>query len=86
MAKLTSKQRNKLPTKSFAEPAQRAYPIEDIAHARNALALVAQHGSPAEQASVRAKVYARYPELKKNKPAPIKIGKNPIKQRGYTQE
>ena len=36
MAKLSSKSRDKLPAKAFAEPEKRAYPIEDKAHARNA--------------------------------------------------
>ena len=41
------------------------YPIPDLSHARNALARVAQHGTPAEQARVRAAVYKKYPGLKK---------------------
>ncbi len=39
------------------------YPIPDKAHARNALARVAQHGSPSEMAKVRAKVHAKYPDM-----------------------
>lgn len=50
---------------SFAIPGKRAYPINDIAHARNALARVAQHGTPAEKKRVRAAVTKRYPSLKK---------------------
>ncbi len=46
MAKLTAASRNALPTSTFALPARR-YPIEDANHARNALARVAQHGTPA---------------------------------------
>ena len=42
MAELTSKARDKLPAKDFAEPEKRAYPIEDKAHARNAKARAAQ--------------------------------------------
>lgn len=38
MAKLTTKVRNKLPKSAFAEPGKRAYPVQDKAHARNALA------------------------------------------------
>jgi hypothetical protein len=37
VAKLTSKQRKKLPAKDFAGPG-RSYPVEDAAHARNAKA------------------------------------------------
>jgi len=64
MAELTTKKRNALPSKSFAIPSKRAYPIEDIAHARNALARVAAFGTEAEKAQVRTAVYKRYPELK----------------------
>ncbi|MGA2952542.1 MAG: hypothetical protein ABSD80_09945 [Caulobacteraceae bacterium] len=42
MAELKAKARNKLPAKDFAEPAKRAYPIEDKAHAANAKARASQ--------------------------------------------
>ena len=42
MAELSGKARDKLPAKDFAEPAKRAYPIEDKAHARNAKARASQ--------------------------------------------
>jgi hypothetical protein len=42
MAELKAKTRDKLPAKDFAEPAKRAYPIEDKAHARNAKARASQ--------------------------------------------
>ncbi|CAN5247057.1 hypothetical protein BH10PSE1_BH10PSE1_24460 [soil metagenome] len=42
MSELSSKARDKLPAKDFAEPDKRAYPIEDKAHARNAKARAAQ--------------------------------------------
>jgi len=42
MAKLSKKSRDALPAKEFAEPDQRAYPIEDAAHARNAKARASQ--------------------------------------------
>lgn len=42
MAELDAAHRNKLPRKDFAEPAKRAYPIEDKAHARNAKARAGQ--------------------------------------------
>jgi len=42
MADLSTKSRNKLPAKDFAEPKQRAYPIEDKPHARNAKARASQ--------------------------------------------
>jgi len=57
MAKLTGSQ--------FAMPAQRKYPINDKAHARNALARVAQSGTPAQQKQVRAAVKRKYPSIGK---------------------
>jgi hypothetical protein len=65
MAKLTAKKRNALKTSSFAEPGERKYPIQDASHARNALARVSQHGTPAEKAKVRAAVKRRYPGIGK---------------------
>ena len=62
MAKLTTKTRKKIPRGQFALPGRR-YPIEDKAHARNALARVSQDGTPAEKASVRRKVHQRFPKI-----------------------
>ena len=42
MAELKAKIRDKLPAKDFAEPAKRAYPVEDKPHARNAKARASQ--------------------------------------------
>jgi hypothetical protein len=70
--KLSMAQRKALPAKSFALPGKGAgpsgkgagsYPINDPSHARNALARVSQHGSPAEKAAVRAKVHAKFPGI-----------------------
>jgi hypothetical protein len=66
MAKLTAKARKAIPAKQFAGP-DRSYPIEDASHARNALSRVAQFGSPALKARVRAKVKAKYPGIGKGK-------------------
>jgi hypothetical protein len=63
MAKLTTATRKKIPAGQFALPGRR-YPVEDIAHARNALARVSQDGTPAEKATVQRKVHQLYPELK----------------------
>ena len=63
MAKLTSKQRNRLPASDFAEPKQRKYPVNNRSHAKNALARVAQHGTASEKAKVRKKVSAKYPSI-----------------------
>jgi hypothetical protein len=74
MAKLTTAARKKLPSKSFALPGKGegphgkgagSYPIPDKSHARNALARVAQHGSSAEKAKVRAAVHRKFPDIGK---------------------
>lgn len=65
MAKLSAKQRKKLPKTSFALPGKRRYPIDTKARARNALARAAQNESKGTQKTIRAKVTKRYPSLKK---------------------
>jgi hypothetical protein len=68
MAKtLSTKDRKKLKKTSFALPGKRKYPIPDKAHARNALARVAQNGSPAEKKKVKAAVKKRFPSLGKKR-------------------
>lgn len=66
MAELTAKKRDRLKAGTFALPGRR-YPIPDISHARNALARVAQFGTPDEQEKVRAAVYRKYPSLRDSK-------------------
>lgn len=61
----TKSGRRRMSKKSFALPGKRKYRIDDKAHARNALARVAQHGSPSEKKAVRAAVGRKYPSLKK---------------------
>jgi hypothetical protein len=72
--KLTAGQRQAMPKSSFALPGQGkgpkgagagSYPIENASHARNALARVAQHGSPSEKSRVRAAVHRKYPDIGK---------------------
>ena len=67
MARLTYSNRQNLPKKSFAVPSKApgpgSYPIEDAAHARNALARASQFASPADQAKVRTAVANRYPGI-----------------------
>lgn len=62
MAKLTTKQRDKLPSSQFALPNGR-YPINDPNHARNALSRVSQFGSPLEKQLVRRAVHSKYPDI-----------------------
>ena len=54
-----------MPLGQFAIPGKRAYPINDKSHARNALARVAQHGTPAQKSQVRAAVHRKYPGIGK---------------------
>ena len=67
MAKLTAAQRNALPRSDFAQPSKRKYPINDKAHARNALARVSQHGTADEKRKIRRKVAQRYPSITQNR-------------------
>lgn len=71
MSKLTTSDRNSLPSKDFALPGKGsgsegkgsgAYPIPDASHARNALAR--SSGKP-EASTVRAKVAAKFPNIGK---------------------
>lgn len=62
MAKLDTAERRALPSKDFAGP-NRTYPDEDPGHARAALSRAAANASPSEQASIRARVHAKYPGM-----------------------
>jgi hypothetical protein len=61
-SELTARGRKRISEGNFALPGRR-YPIHDRTHARNALARVAQHGTPAEQKSVRSAVASKYPGI-----------------------
>ena len=72
-ARLSAAQRRALPDKDFALPGKGegpkgkqagSYPIPDEKHARSALSLVSQHGTPEEKAKVRAKVAKKFPGIK----------------------
>lgn len=63
MAKMKAKQRNALPSSEFAYPKTRKYPINDAAHARDALSRAAAQG-PAVEAHVAAAVKKRFPGIK----------------------
>ena len=63
MVELTKKKRNALGPSQFALP-KRRYPIPNVGHARNALARVAQNGTPAEKAQVLAAVHRKFPSIK----------------------
>jgi hypothetical protein len=74
MAKLSSKQRQKMPSSQFALPGKGegpqgkgsgSYPIPDKSHAQAALSRVAQHGTPAEKKQVKAAVARKFPGMGK---------------------
>jgi len=65
MGVLTAAARKHIETSNFALPKERAYPIHDPPHARNALARVSQHGTSAQKAQVRAAVHRKYPNMGK---------------------
>ena len=60
MAKLTHTEREDLPQGDFVFPKTRRYPIEDAAHARDALA---RSSGKLEHAAVRAAVKRKFPEI-----------------------
>ena len=73
---LSAAERRALPDKDFALPGKGkgpqgkqagSYPIPDEKHARSALSLVAQHGTAAEKATVRAKVKKKFPGIEQEK-------------------
>jgi hypothetical protein len=69
--KLTAAKRRAMPKSQFALPgkdpdvpgAKGQYPIDTPGRARNALARVAQDGTPNEQAKVKAAVREKYPSI-----------------------
>lgn len=63
MAKLTAKKRKTLRKTQYAVPGKKKYPIPDVAHARNALARVAQFGTTSEKQQVRAAVKKKFPKV-----------------------
>ena len=67
MAKLSAATRKRMKDSSFALPRQRAYPINDIVHARMALSMVSKFGTSAEKAKVRRAVAKKYPSIGKSK-------------------
>ena len=66
MTKLTYEKREELPKGDFVFPKTRRYPIEDAAHARDALAR--SSGKP-EHAAVVAAVKRKFPEIEIEKQA-----------------
>ena len=76
MARITSQQRQALRSSQFALPGKGAgkggkgpgsYPIDTRKRAQKALQLGAAHATPAELATIRRKVRAKYPGIGKDK-------------------
>lgn len=63
MSRLSTAERNKLPSSAFVFPKTREFPIHDENHARDALAM-AGRVEPEKAAKVRAAVKRRYPNIK----------------------
>jgi hypothetical protein len=63
MAKLTTKKRNSLPSKTFVFPKSRKFLIPDESHARNALSRAGAKGGSTE-AKVRSAVKSKFPGIK----------------------
>ena len=63
MAKLTYEERQRLPARDFVFPRERKYPIENAAHARNALARVSRFGSEYQKRKVCEAVARRWPSI-----------------------
>jgi hypothetical protein len=69
--RLTMGERRQIPKSDFAIPEKApehgSYPVKDKRHARFALSLVSQHGTPEEKARVRRKVAEKFPNIGKGK-------------------
>lgn len=63
MARLTYRQRKHLRGSQFALPSERKYPIENVSHARNALARVSRFGTASQKAAVCRAVHRKYPSI-----------------------
>jgi hypothetical protein len=70
---ISARQRRALPSRDFALPGKGtgpqgkgpgSYPIDTAGRARNALSRGAQNASPAQQATIKRKVKAKYPGIK----------------------
>ena len=90
MAKLTASRRQSMPKSDFALPGRGSgpkgagsgsYPIEDEGHARAALSRGAANASPAELATIRRKVHAKFPGIKLAHP--VESQAHPVHEGAY---
>ena len=72
MAQISYSARKSLPKSEFALPSKKtaanpagkgAYPIDTANRARDALSRASANASPAEQATIRRKVHAKFPSI-----------------------
>lgn len=74
MARLTYRERQRLPSSAFVYPRTRRYPIEDIRHGRNAIARAHQFGSPGTIRTVERTVHREYPSIEIERHNPDLVG------------
>lgn len=84
MAKVSTKQRNAMPSSDFALPKKRKYLINDRSHAANAKARVSNK-SPAVKAAVDRKVAEKYPDMGKDKKTKKAMKSGGSKRTGATK-
>lgn len=63
MAKLSAARRKKLPASKFVYPKKKAYPIDTVKRARNALSRAADPNNAGSYAAVEKKVNRMYPQI-----------------------
>ncbi len=68
MARLTTKERNALPSSDFADPKDRKYPEEDAAHAKDAKARASEFAGPKLKAKVDKMADKKLGKKSKKKP------------------
>ena len=79
MAVLRASRRKRLPDSAFAYPSRRAYPIDTVARARNALARAAQSNTSGSYSHVARAVRKRHG----NKVATVGRKKGTVSSPGY---
>lgn len=63
LSTLTTKQRKNMDSSDFGDPENRAYPLKDPNHARNALSRVMQHGDEELRKKIIRAVHRKYPDI-----------------------
>lgn len=71
MAKLSTAMRKAMKPSQFAFPATKEYPLNDENHARDALSRGSANATPAQQATIKSKVAAKFPGIQQRAGARI---------------